>query len=82
MKISELKYKVQETGSFFFTRKTMAFFGDTMANYGVISVIINTHFQKNVKCWELYRKKTVKHGLNASAYFNQETFKREFKEVK
>lgn len=32
---SELKAAVDATGSHFFTRDTMRFFGDTMANYGV-----------------------------------------------
>lgn len=35
MKPSELKSKVEATGSNFFDRKTMKAFGDTMANYGV-----------------------------------------------
>lgn len=35
---SELKYQVEQTGSNFFDRKTMKFFGDTMKNYGDISL--------------------------------------------
>ena len=64
---SELKYNVETRGTetFFFTRKTMKFFGDTMRNYGV---------RDAGHCWELYRKHPVAHGLNSSAYFNKETF--------
>lgn len=67
---SELKYQTRETEPYFFTRDTMKFFGDTMANYGVRSA---------GDCWELYRKRPVKHGLKESAFFNKITFEREFK---
>lgn len=63
---SDLKYYVDQTGSYFFTRKTMSFFGDTMKNYGLI-----TH----IDCYEVYRKHPVKHGLDTSTFFNKETFK-------
>jgi hypothetical protein len=66
---SELKYQVELTGSFFFTRDSMKFFGDTMANYGVRS---------NGNNWELWRKKPVKYGLTESAYFDKLTYKRVF----
>ena len=52
--------------SHFFDRKTMAFFGDTMKNYGVTSYDENT--------WELYRRHAVKHGMQKSAYFDKVTF--------
>ena len=68
MTSSELKYNVEKTDSYFFTRKTMKFFGDTMRNYGVRSYDANT--------WELYRKRPVKHGLCSSAYFDKQTFER------
>lgn len=64
---SQLKYKVQETGSYFFDRSSMKFFGDRMSNYGVRSAGEN---------WELYRKRAVKHGLQSSSYFNKTTFKK------
>lgn len=66
---SELKYNVEQAGysPYFFTRKTMKFFGDTMRNYGVRDLGDR---------WELYRKKPVKHGLRGSAYFSKDTFKR------
>jgi len=64
---SELKYQVEKTESFFFTRKTMKFFGDTMKNYGVCDA---------GNCWELYRKKPVKYNLTSSTYFDKKTFLR------
>lgn len=69
---SELKAKIELSGQepYFFTRKTMSFFGDTMKNYGV---------RDAEDCWELYRKHPVKHGLQNSVYFDKVTFKRIFK---
>lgn len=81
---ADLKYHVSETGSYFFTRKTMAFFGDTMANYGVRSVSVDVvdswdngepSAWHSVEAWELYRKRPVKHGLQKSAYFDKTSFK-------
>ncbi len=66
---SELKHKTIFTNPYFFTRKTMKFFGDTMGNYGVRSAGDN---------WELYRKRPVKHGLKSSTYFDKVTFERVF----
>lgn len=64
---SELKakYLANNPEGFFFTRKTMAFFGDTMRNYGVRDAGEN---------WELYRKRAVKHGLKTSHYFSKSDF--------
>jgi len=72
----ELKFNVQNTGSVFFTRESMKFFGDTMKNYGVRSTMINTSTRKNVEVWELFRRMPVKGGLQSSAYFDRVTFKR------
>jgi hypothetical protein len=76
---AELKQKhIEATGSNFFDRKSLAFFGDTMRNYGVRSTpcLVYTPSGDVVKCWELYRKKPVKHGLCSSAYFDVATFRR------
>lgn len=54
--------------SFYFERKTMQFFGDSMRNYGVRSCCSNT--------WELYRKNPVKNGLQNSAFFNKLNYKK------
>jgi len=70
---SELKYRVEQTGSHFFERSSMRFFGDTMANYGVNSKPVDVN---GVSCWRLYRKKPVLHGLMSSVYFNCETFEK------
>ena len=72
---SELRAAVKATGSHYFDRETMKFFGDTMANYAVSSkpVEVETHTRGKVLCWELRRKRPVKHGLTASAYFDVKT---------
>ena len=63
---SELKYQYeQKQDGYFFTRKTMKFFGDTMKNYGCRDA--GTH-------WELYRKHAVKYQLQSSHYFDKVTF--------
>lgn len=77
---SELKYQTVQTEPYFFDRKTMKFFGDSMRNYGVRSAVIKTREKENVEVWELYRKSPVKHGLVKSAYFDKQTFKRVFRE--
>jgi hypothetical protein len=87
MDASELKYQVENSGkeSYFFDRKSMQFFGDTMRNYGVCSATILTSYDENdkyiedgllVEVWELFRRKAVKHGLKSSAYFDKKTFQR------
>lgn len=86
---SELKAAVEMCGHepHFFTRSTMKFFGDTMRNYGVRRTVIMSNFDTNGQyrengiereVWELYRKRPVKHGLWASAYFDVKTYKRVF----
>lgn len=85
---SELKYHVETAGheTYFFTRKTMAFFGDTMKNYGVRDggVIMSEYDvdgnwigapARAVPVWELYHKRPVKHGLQGSAFFDKVSFK-------
>lgn len=85
MNASELKYNVEKTGSNFFDRKSMKFFGDRMSNYGVREAEIVTSYDENdnyvengvtVKVWELYRRRPVLHGLSKSAYFDRITFAR------
>jgi hypothetical protein len=92
---SELKYQHETNNpdSYFFDRKSMKFFGDTMRNYGARLVTITSREviegesaifgepRQNVKktitvCWELYRKRPVKNGLQSSAYFDKNTFAR------
>lgn len=79
---SELKYFLESCDSerYFFTRDTMKFFGDTMANYGVRSkpVTVVTYDGESRQCWELYRRRPVKHGLQSSAFFCVETGTRVF----
>ena len=83
---SELKYNVEMRGSYFFTRKTMKFFGDTMKNYGVRDggeIEINwdekgnyIEIPRKIEIWELYRKRPVKHGMWKTTYFDKKTFER------
>lgn len=87
---SELKMHVEIANheTHFFDRKTMRFFGDTMKNYGVRLATIPSNYDgagnyvKNgvqVECWELYRKRPVKHGLKTSAYFDTVHFRQVFR---
>lgn len=75
---SELKYYVEQAGHapYFFTPKTMRFFGDRMSNYGVKEGIVDTYTESNIPVWELYRKKPVRNGEHSSAYFHKESFRR------
>lgn len=89
---SDLKFHVENNGhdSHFFSRSSMKFAGDTMRNYGVRSATVRTAYDADgnycanhtegvaVECWELYRKRPVKHGLASSVYFAKDTFRRVF----
>lgn len=75
---SELKRKVEATGSVFFTRKTMRFFGDTMRNYSVRGPVQIETWSGTATVYALDRKRPVKNGLSSTAYFDSETFKRCF----
>jgi hypothetical protein len=76
MNKTELKEKVEATGSHFFERDSMKFFGDTMKNYGVRSASVETHTQGVVDVWELYRIHPVKMGNQKPAYFRKDNFER------
>lgn len=75
---TELKNKVIATGSHFFDRKSLKFFGDTMGNYAVSKepVNITTATGDVYCCWELRRINPVLHRLKGSAYFDCITFRR------
>lgn len=77
MNASELRYQIESTGRepHFFSRKTMQFFGDTMRNFGVRRVWIESD-GKMIDAWELYRRRSVKHGIQSSHYFDCATFRR------
>lgn len=78
MTASELKYQVEEHGHepYFFTHKTMRFFGDTMRNYGVRKTIVRANHEEGIEAWALYRKRAVKRGIQTTAYFRADNFKR------
>lgn len=71
---SQLKYnhELLNPNSYYFTRNTMKFFGDTMKNYGV-----KTHSDY----YELYRKQPVKHGIKNNAFFDKVSFIKLHKET-
>ena len=83
---SDLKYHVAQTGSHFFDRKTMQFFGDTMSNYGCYPDEIETKkwngrsyqdgLTEKVLVWTLWRKQPIKHGLQENAYFRRDNYAR------
>ncbi len=75
---TEIKYQHcrLHPDSHFFDRESMRFFGDYMSNYGARKATVITHGSPEpVECWELYRKRPVKHGLQASAYFARDDFR-------
>ena len=78
MNKTELKNNVESNGSHFFERSSMRFFGDTMANYYTPKnpVQVKCNDGNFVQCWELQRRKPVKHGLCESAYFSCVDFSR------
>jgi hypothetical protein len=81
MTAARLKQEVENRGtsSHFFTRSTMRYFGDTMANYGVKTapVTVCRYDGTTAECWELFRRKAVQpSGLSSSAFFDINTFER------
>jgi len=80
MTASELKYRVEQAGHspYMFSRDAMKFFGDTMSNFGVRSkpVTVETYSGGQYQCWELYRRRPVKHKNQGSFYFEVDTFRR------
>ena len=78
---SDLKHYVNKADHepFFFDRGTMRFFGDTMRNYGIRQPCeIETHGGERIRAFELFRRRSVRHGLKDSAFFCAETFRRVF----
>jgi hypothetical protein len=81
---SDLKYQVESAGRcpHFFSRASLKFFGDRMANYGIRKpaplVCGYGESRRTVQTIELYRRRPVKHGLQSSAFFDAVTFERVF----
>ena len=78
MTASELKrqYELNNPNGHFFDRKTMRFFGDTMANYGVESAMAHDpETAELIPVWSLYRKRPVKCGLIGARCFTQDGFR-------
>lgn len=76
---AELKAKVEATGSNFFDRKTMRFFGDTMRNYKVSGPTTIETYSGMTSVYVVERRKPNKTGLQDNAYFDAETFERRHK---
>ena len=77
MTASELKRQYQAHGNdYFFDRSSMKFFGDTMSNYYVPAATVNieTYSGDVHTCYELQRRRPVKHGLYSSHFFDVDTF--------
>ena len=72
---SELKYRyennMENPGRHFFTRKTMNFFGDTMANFGVYQELDEKVNGESVPLYCLYRKSPAKCGIGEPHYFTE-----------
>jgi len=67
------KYEQNNPGSPFFSRAAMKFFGDSMANFGVLD-------HEDCGCYELIRRRPVENGLSSSHFFHRKTFERGTKE--
>lgn len=78
MSPSELKAKVEATGSLFFTKQAMLFFGDTMGNYRVVGPVERETDMGLRPVYVLLRKRAVKNGLRSAAHFDADTFERRF----
>jgi hypothetical protein len=73
---TELKQKVQATGSHFFDRESMRFFGDTMSNFGCVSTELN-----GIPCWRLHRKRPTKDSSRGMFYFRKDNFEEIYPDV-
>lgn len=77
---SDLRSFVEQAGTapHFFDRKTMRFFGDTMANFGVRRVVVYTGERGEIprRAFMLYRRRPVKNGLQSWHFFDAETFEK------
>lgn len=74
----DLKTAVVNAGTAprFFDRDTMAFFGDTMRNFGLRQPrTVRSLSGEPVTAWELYRRQPVKHGLHRSHWFEVGTLR-------
>jgi len=84
---SELKYgyKRNNPEGYFFDRKTMNFFGDTMGNFGVrdggkVKTLDDDYGVVEIEVWDLYRKKPCGcSGLHGHCrYFAKDDFREIF----
>ena len=83
MTVAELKEKLEGLSSPFFSRNNMRHSGDTLGNYGIRSKPVSLQCLAGdvALVWELYRRRPVKHGLQAPAFFCTNTFQQRHGEV-
>ena len=78
MTASKLKtlHEQHQPNSFYFTKKAMKFFGDTMSNYYVPAglVRIKKRDDEIVDCYALERRRPVKNGVSKTVYFDAQSF--------
>ena len=72
-------YEKNNPQGYFFSPRTMRFFGDRMSNFGVRSAVVKSRGEKGmieVEVWDLYRKKSVR-GISHGhcAYFRKDSGK-------
>ena len=68
---STLIDEVNATGSYYFDKDTMKFFGDSVDNYYLSHAVFDIG---GVTCYKLSRKKAVNGGLKSPVYFSVSTF--------
>jgi hypothetical protein len=72
---SQLKAHVDATGSYYFSRETLRFFGDTMRNFAVYGPKdVTQRDGTKVKAWQLWRKRATKLAAGHVAYFDTTTY--------
>lgn len=72
---SDFMDSVKAVYPFFFSKKTMKFFGDKVTNFGLRIVTINDGSEW-IEVYELFRMKSVNHGNHSSFFFRTDTFER------
>lgn len=79
MDVRELRLAVEARGSKFFDKDAMKCFGDTFSNYYVAAKpMLVEAASGSTMCWLLKRRRPVKMGLQSTAYFACDDFRRVF----
>lgn len=75
MNATQTLQRIRAAHPIFFCRETMQFWGDTLRNFGVRTVLATTWTGGNKEVIEVYRRRPVKYGLQASHYFDPQTLR-------